>query len=383
MNHTSVIEISKGALRNNLKFIRSIIGEECELSSVVKGNAYGHGIEDFVPLAEKSGIRHFSVFSVHEAIKVHETLHNSCEIMIMGMIPMDGMEWVIENNIQFFVFDLNRLNLALKTAKKVKKPARIHIEIDTGMNRTGFTRKEMKKVVEVLKKESEHLKFEGLCTHYAGAESIANHVRVKRQIKEFNQCNQWIRKQGLNPRICHTACSAAAMSYKQSRMDLARIGIMQYGFWPSKETMINYLSRQSTKEDPLQQVMSWKSEVMSTHLVKTGEFIGYGTSYMAENEMKIAVVPVGYAHGYSRSLSNQGRILINGHRISVIGLVNMNMLIADVTYAPETEIGDEVVLIGKQGDLAITVSSFGELSDQLNYELLTRLPRSIPRIVTD
>ena len=117
-------------------------------------------------------------------------------------------------------------------------------------------------------------------------------------------------------------------------------------------------------------------------MVKPGEFIGYGTSYMAENDTKIAIVPIGYAHGYSRSLSNQGRVLINGQRMGIIGMVNMNMLIVDVTNIPESEAGDEVVLIGKQGNLEISVSSFGELSAQLNYELLTRLPHDIPRIIT-
>jgi alanine racemase len=165
-------------------------------------------------------------------------------------------------------------------------------------------------------------------------------------------------------------------------MDMARIGIMQYGFWPSRETFINYLSKKSDKSDPLKRVITWKSTIMTKHKVKAGEFVGYGNSYMAENETEVAIIPVGYAHGYSRSLSNQGRVLIHGQRMGVIGMVNMNMLIVDVTNIPDCEIGDEVVLIGKQGDLEISVSSFGELSIQLNYELLTRLPQDIPRIVT-
>ena len=157
---------------------------------------------------------------------------------------------------------------------------------------------------------------------------------------------------------------------------------MQYGYWSSRETLINYLSKKKNKIDPIQRIITWKSKIMTIKTVKTGEFIGYGTSYMAENEMQIGIIPVGYSHGYSRSLSNQGRILINGHRASVIGMVNMNMLVADITYIPGTKPGDEVILIGNQGDLAISVSSFSELSDQLNYEMLTRLPQDIPRIVT-
>lgn len=191
-----------------------------------------------------------------------------------------------------------------------------------------------------------------------------------------------MRKKGTSPKMLHTACSAASMSYPQTRMDMARVGIMQYGYWPSRETFINYLSTKKDKSDPLKRVITWKSQIMTKHTVLPGEFIGYGTSYMAENETQIAVVPVGYAHGYSRALSNQGRVLIRGQRMGVIGLVNMNMLIVDVTNIPNCEVGDEVVLIGKQDDLEISVSSFGELSIQLNYELLTRLPQDIPRIIT-
>jgi alanine racemase len=269
----------------------------------------------------------------------------------------------------------------LAVAKKLNRPARVHIEFDTGMNRTGFTKKELKSILNLLLSNLEHLVIEGFCTHYAGAESIANHVRVKKQIKTFANYDRWMREKGIMPKRMHTACSAASMTYPQTRMDLARIGIMQYGFWPSRETFINYLSTRKDKHDPMKRVITWKSTIMTKHRVKPGEFVGYGNSYMAENETVVAIVPVGYAHGYSRSLSNQGRVLIHGQRMGVVGLVNMNMLIVDVTNIPECQIGDEVVLIGKQRDLEISVSSFGELSIQLNYELLTRLPQDIPRIV--
>ncbi|MCK5169166.1 MAG: hypothetical protein KAQ75_04730, partial [Bacteroidales bacterium] len=127
----------------------------------------------------------------------------------------------------------------------------------------------------------------------------------------------------------------------------------------------------------------WKSSIMSLKKVKTGEFISYGTSYLAQKDMKIALIPIGYSHGYARKLSNQGRVIINGQRVGVIGMVNMNMLIVDVTTLENVTLGDEVVLIGKQGDISINVSSFTELSNQLNYELLTRLPSEIKRVITN
>ncbi|MBI1288341.1 MAG: alanine racemase [Flavobacteriales bacterium] len=382
MVHTSTIEISQSALKANVGFIKDLLGDGCELSSVVKGNAYGHGIGQFVPLAEECGVRHFSVFSAQEAFQAKEVLSSNSEVMIMGMIDKADIEWAVRNHISFFVFDITRLENALEVAKRIKIPARIHIELDTGLNRTGYTKKQLRTVVEFLTKHAKYFIVEGLCTHYAGAESIANHVRVSQQYKLFNKYKRWLSEKGIEPIRLHTACSAAAISYPKTRMDMARIGIMQYGYWPSRETHINFIGGKREKEDPLKQVITWKSRVMTTHLVHAGEFVGYGTSYMAEQDMKVAVVPVGYAQGYSRSLSNTGRILIRGARVSVIGVVNMNMLIADVSNVPETSIGDEVVLIGRQGDMGISVSSFGELSAQLNYELLTRLPHDIPRIIT-
>ncbi|MCF8242245.1 MAG: alanine racemase [Melioribacteraceae bacterium] len=380
MFETSVLEISKGALQKNLSFLKKIIKKDTIFSSVIKGNAYGHGIEKFVPIAEECGINHFSVFSADEAYRVKKMSNNGPRIMIMGMIDYHELKWAIENEIEFYVFEKSRLEAAINFAKAVNKKARIHIEVETGMNRTGFNQAQLKEIFPLLKYNSENLVLEGLCTHYAGAESIANFLRIKNQIKIFNKMHKILLKEGLVPKLRHTACSAAAITYPQTQMDLVRVGILQYGYWPSRETLINYLSEQENKVDPLERIIKWKSQVMSTKNVNMGEFIGYGTTYLAQREMKIATVPIGYSHGFSRSLSNTGRVLVNGHRVGVIGMVNMNLMTIDITDCPDVNIGDEVVMIGEQGGQTISVSSFSELSDQLNYELLTRLPQHIPRV---
>lgn len=381
MFSTSTIELDQAALENNLQFIKSRLGPNVKFSSVVKGNAYGHGIFEFVPMAEAAGIDHFSVFSVDEALEVNNiSMHNS-SIMIMGYVGNEEVEWAVLNDVEFFVFESDRLLKAIAIAKKFGKKAKIHIEIETGLNRTGFDKAQLKKVVRIIKNNLDLLEIKGSCTHYAGAESTANYLRVTNQIKKFNQQDKWLRKQGVVPETKHTACSAAAISYPKSQMEMVRIGILQYGFWPSRETFIYCIKDNANREDPLRRVINWKSRVMDVKEVATGEFIGYGTTFMATENMKIATVPVGYCHGYSRSLSNQGRVLINGKRLAVISIVNMNLLMVDISECPETKKGDEVVLIGDQGNQSISVASFGELSDQLNYELLTRLPRNIPRRV--
>jgi len=381
--HTCHIEISKTAYKHNLEFLKKNLNEGVKISSVVKGNAYGHSIELFVPLAEEMGINHFSVFSADEAYAVKQSSKRNSEIMIMGHVENEQLEWAIENDISFYVFDLPRLYQAIDFSKKTNKKARIHIEAETGMHRTGFDVNEWQEVAETLKANLDYIVFEGLCTHYAGAEEIANYYRIKQQQQNFRRVKRYFKKFGLEPKMLHTACSAATLRYPQTQGDMVRLGIVQYGFFPTKEVLIHFLEKTKLKEDPTKRLLSWKSKVMGIKHVKTGDFIGYGTSFMAGTDMKIATIPVGYSHGFSRSLSNQGRVLINGQRVPVIGVVNMNMMTVDVTHLEHIEKEDEVVLIGKQGELEIGVSSFSEYSNQINYEMLTRLREDIPRILVD
>ncbi len=384
MEGTSCIELSQDALKNNFNYLYGLVGDACRVSHVVKGNAYGHGIESFVPLARKLGAKHFSTFDAREAERVHTCVQGALPIMIMGLLENDQLAWAIEKGIEFFVFEMSRLKKAVQVAEKQGRKAKIHLEMETGMNRTGFEREALRELVAYLKKHHAQIELKGLCTHYAGAESIANFLRVEEQYGAFEAARKELKKQGIEAEKNHTACSAATIRLPKTRMDMVRIGILQYGFWPSRETYITtVLPKDLKNEDPLKRVISWKSRIMSVKTVQQGKYIGYGTSYLANTDIKIATVPVGYGHGFSRSLSNQGRVLVRGKRVPVIGTVNMNSITLDVSDLDNVEKGDEVVLIGKQGDMEITVSSFSEFSDQLNYELLTRLPSGIKRKIVD
>lgn len=382
MFDTSIIELSEKALRANLDYLNKNLGKNVRVSSVVKGNAYGHGIEQYVKLAESCGINHFSVYSADEALRVKTALKKNNDIMIMGWIDNDEIEWAINKKIEFYVFDFDRFEKAIEVAKVLKKKAKIHIEVETGMNRTGFGPRRISKVIQLLKQNKEYLEFRGLCTHYAGAESISNYVRIHSQYEKFQKIYDRFISSGLKPKYKHTASSAATMTYPYMQMDLVRVGILQFGFWPSPETFIDHITKKKIYTDPLKRVLKWTSKVMSTKSVKMGEFIGYGNYYLAERKMKIALIPVGYSHGFSRSLSNTGRVLIRGHRVGIVGTVNMNLIMVDVTSIPGVKKGDSVVIIGRQGKNEISVQSFMQMSNQLNYELLSRLPTNIPRVIT-
>lgn len=386
---SSRIILDKSAMKNNWDFFRSYFGKDMLISAVVKGNAYGHGIETYVPLAEECGANHFSVFNASEAYKVHEVAAPGTTIMIMGAMNIDDLRWAIHNGIEFFVFDMERLDHAIAEAKNCGKKAIIHIEAETGMYRTGFTIEEIPEVIEKLKANKEHVLLRGLCMHFAGAEHISNYVRLKQQKILFRKFVRKFRMEHCEPEQIHACCSAASMRFEDMRYDMLRIGIMQYGFWPSPEIKVEYMTRNNIEitadnPSPLHRVIRWESNVMSVKEVPQGKHIGYGYTFFAGQDMKVAVVPVGYAHGFSRSLSNAGRVLIKGHRLSVVGIVNMNCIAVDVTEVEDgVAVGDEVVFIGEQGEREISVASFGEMTSQLNYELLTRLPQNIPRLISD
>lgn len=388
MFDSSVIELSKSALTRNLRFLRKEIGEGVLISSVVKGNAYGHGINPFVPLAESCGVRHFSAFGADEAYQVMQC--RSCDdthVMIMGYVEDEGLEWAIREGVSFYVFDLSRLELARQLAAKVGRPALIHLEMETGMNRTGLRGEEVDRAAQMIVDKPDCLKLGGVCTHFAGAESIANYKRIQDQHTKFRKLCERIENLGLEIPLRHSAASAAALTYPETRLDMVRIGIAQYGFWPSKETEMQYVLNEENLRvkkhytDPLRRVLRWSSRVMHVAPVEAGEFVGYGTSYMTLRPQKVATVPVGYSHGFRRSLSNLGHMLINGKRVRVIGLVNMSMVLVDVTSVPSVTKGDEVVIIGKQKKARISVGSFADMANLVNYEMLTRLPVGIPRMV--
>ena len=381
MKASSVIELSESALSSNLKFLRRVAGSDRQFCSVVKGDAYGHRIDTYVPLAERCGVRHFAVFSSEEAADVLDARTQNSSIMIMGTIADEDIPWAIEHEMSFFVFDLRRLNDSLRAARKIGKPARIHLEVETGLFRTGLDAKSLAQAIRLVEENRHHLEVQGLCTHFSGAESSANYLRIEEQQRAYDGYVRMIEESTIQDVKQHIACSAAIFNYPSSRRDLVRIGIAQYGYWPSEETRMAYWKTlgKRPRGKLLKRVLRWKSRVMTLKTVPPGAFVGYGLSYQAMDRMRTAAVPVGYAHGIPRAQSNAGHVLIRGQRCPIVGTVNMNMMTVDVSHVPGVKPSDEVVLIGSQGDEEIAVGAFGERTHNLNYEVLVRISTDIPR----
>jgi len=380
VRHSSRIELSQSLLKGNISFLRKKIGLDVRISLVVKANAYGHGITDYVPLAEKCGIDHFSVASSFEAEEILEVCRPETRIMIMGILYKEDIPWAIENGIEFYVFNYERLPLVIESAKQIGKKARIHLEVETGANRTGLTHKEFGKCLTLVKKHNDLIEFEGLCTHFAGAETFANDFKIQKQFNEYQEYYRLCKKRRILPKMRHLASSAAAISFAKSRYEMVRIGVAQYGFWPSPDVYYHHLSETGKKnETGLKRIFTWKTDVMDVRTVKAGEFIGYGTAYQATHDMQIAVLPLGYSNGYPRGLSNRGQVLIKGKKAPIVGLINMNLFMVDVSHIAGVEPGEEVVLVGRQGNNVIGVASFTETTQLRNQEMMSRLPSAIPR----
>ena len=385
MKHTSTIELDQKALRNNITYLKKICGSSVKFVSVIKGNAYGHGIKTFIPMAEKCGIDYFALFDLHEAKQALEIKEQHTSIMIIGGFEPSELEWVITKGFSFFISDIDTFKHTIHITKKLQQKAKIHLELETGLHRTGIEKKELSQLTRLYHKYQQYFEIEGICTHFSGADSIANYTRIHDQIDRFTKKIEWLKARGVTATYYHTACSAAAILYPETRFNMVRIGIAQYGLWPSKETKIHQLlsDRALYKRNPLRRILTWKSRIMGLKTVETGDFIGYGVAFQASSKTTIATIPVGYFHGYRRSLSNIGYVLIHGRRAPIIGMVNMSIMMVDVTKISGVKKWDEVILIGKQGKNEISVASFSEQLNLVNYELLVRLPAQIPRIVVN
>ena len=257
--HNSVIQISKSALKNNIDFIKSLIDKSVTLSSVIKGNAYGHSILEMVPLLQELNVNHFSVYSSFEARQVFKVVKNDFTILIMGDISTSDEDWIIENSIEFFVFNISRLERMLSKATEIKKILNIHIEIETGMNRTGFNQKDWIQIIQLVNAHKDFIKVKGLCTHFAGAESLNNYVRVKQQQIVFNKAISFFKSKEIKPQQIHCSCGAAVLAFPTKNYDMVRVGILQYGLWPSREIFIAFITKRKININLLKPVLSWKS----------------------------------------------------------------------------------------------------------------------------
>lgn len=378
--NSSWVEISKSAYKKNIEFFRSRVKSGTDIAVVIKANGYGHGMLEIAHLADLNGIKIFCVHSLEEAVALRKAGFEQ-RLIILGPVIKERIRDVVENDIETVCYLTENLLHLEKEAALRNKNIRIHLKIETGTNRQGIKGLELLEFIDTLKK-CDHIELKGVYSHFANIEDTTDHGYAKEQMDRFKKEVEIVRNGGFSGFDLHFASSAAAVIFQNTHLSMIRLGISQYGLWPSKETYLSYITEHGHgPEHILIPVLTWKTVVGQIKNVKAGEFIGYGCTNQVSRDSKLAVLPIGYSDGYDRALSNQGYVLIHGKRAAVIGRIAMNLTTVDITDIPEVKVEDEVVLIGQQGDQIIRVEHIASLAATINYEIVARIASHIPRIV--
>jgi len=375
------VEISEKAYAHNLAFFKQRIPSRTEFSVVVKANAYGHGIGEISRLAMKHGADSLCVHTLDEAISLRRFGIDQ-DILIMGPVPRLRLREVIANDFRLVLYNRETLADLNQLTREMNKPVRVHLKLEMGTHRQGIDAEDLVNFLNDLKNFSS-VKLEAAYSHFSNIEDTTDHSYAFYQLELFNSMSAQIQKSGFPEFKKHVACSAAMLLFPETHFDMVRLGISQYGLWPSRETFVSYKMRHAQNtEEALRPVLSWKARVTQLKSVPANRFIGYGCSYQTTRDSRIAVLPIGYSDGYDRRLSNQSYVLIHGRRAPVRGRVCMNFIMVDVTDIPEVKVEDEAVFIGHQGKEKITADYLAQLMGTINYEVVTRINWQIPRIIT-
>jgi len=378
--NASWVEISKDAYSKNIDFFRSKILNGADISVVIKANAYGHGILETAQIATECGLNIFCVNSLKEALELRKAGFDQ-RIIILGPIMMIMLEEAVKNDLECVCYNIDNLNELSEAAQRTGKSAKIHLKIETGTNRQGIAGKELENFLNVLRSK-ENIVLKGVYSHFANIEDTTDHGYAKYQMETFRKEVTRINDAGFSDYDLHFASSAAAVIFQKTHFSMIRLGISQYGLWPSKETYLTYITEHGHgPEHVLAPVLTWKTVISQIKTVPSGQYVGYGCTRQLTRDSKIAVLPIGYSDGYDRKLSDNGYVLVHGKRAPILGRIAMNLTMIDITDIPETVLEDEVILIGEDQGQIIRAEHIASLIGTINYEVVTRIPEHIPRIV--
>ncbi len=363
-------EIDLLAITHNLKEMRRVTDKKAKIMAIVKANAYGHGAAQISRAVLAAGADYLGVAILDEALELKNAGINA-PILILGYTPSEQVAEAVRQDITLTVYNNEGARVVSEAAAILNKKAKVHIKIDTGMGRLGFlTNKDIGPEIKEIA-SLPGLELEGMFTHFAVSDIIDKEYS-KKQFEKFIMIDNQLKKLGVNIPIRHLANSAAIIDLPQFHADMVRAGISLYGLYPSGEVLKDKIN--------LRPALSFKARVANVKTVPAGTSISYGRTYITDKETKIATIPVGYADGYTRLLSNKAHVLIRGARVPVIGRICMDQFMVDVSTIPKVEIGDEVVLIGRQGEQEITADELAEILGTINYEIVCMVSHRVPRV---
>ncbi len=355
-------------IQKNIDTLKSRLPEGTEIMGIVKANAYGHGSIPVAKFLEELGVSYFGVASVDEAIELIDNgIHGS--ILVLGEIFKENALRAIENDVRCTVANLETAKNLSAVAVNSSKTAKIHIKIDTGMGRIGFqaNKDSLEEIKAIFSLPG--IEITAMFTHFACADS-ADKTSAENQRKIFLNFTDKLLADGYKFKR-HMYNSAASMELDGYAGEIVRCGIMMYGLYPSDEM---------NKDFGLLPTMELKSSISFIKDVGADFAVSYGSTYVSENDMKIATVPVGYADGYPRYLSNKGEVLVKGVRCKILGRICMDQFMIDVSAVPDAKVGDEVTLIGVDGNEVITVEDLSDPEYRFNYEFCCLINKRVPRI---
>jgi len=369
-------EVSLATLRQNFRTVQKHVGTSVTVCAVVKADAYGHGAVECSRALEAEGAKWLGVTSLDEAIPLREARIHANILLMTGFWRGEEAE-IIRLHLTPTVWEPWHIE-TLETAAAALGVARhpVHLKVDTGMGRLGVGVEQLPGVLAALK-AAQHLVLEGLSTHLASSE-IMDAPSVAEQERSFDAARRMVREAGMEPTFVHMANTAAVISRRETWNTMVRPGVALYGYYLPFQRAGREVSGR-TMRLLVKPILTWKTRILSLRDFRANQPLGYGATYVTKAPAHVAVLPVGYADGYNRQLSNRGRVIVREHYAPIVGRISMDLTLVDVTGIPGVAVGDEVILLGAGEGLSVDALEHAELANSTPYEILCNISKRVPR----
>jgi alanine racemase len=374
-NRATRAEIDLQAFQHNLQNIRNFLDPQTKIMAVIKADAYGHGAIPCAQVAVKHGADYLGVAVIEEGIELRESGVSAPILILAGILP-DEVEELVRHDLETVLCTPALAKALSNEAEKQNKTVSIHIKVDTGMNRLGVTPEKLPTLLDQIRNLN-NLKIEGVSTHFSSADD-EDHSITQKQLNKIHTALGILQKEGVPASMIHSANSSALFKFPESRFDMVRPGLILYGALPSPSLQTVFDREKKLK--PFQPVMQWKSQIILVKPVSSGQAVSYSGSFTTQRESLIATLPIGYADGLQRILSNKMDVLIRGQRAPQVGNICMDMILIDVTEVSGVQAGDEVVIFGRQGDQQISVEELALKAQTIPYEILCNVGKRVQRV---